>query len=55
MPPLAELPPRQLATLNRVWLLVLRAYLIIAAGLVLVCIITSLRVELDHAGPDFDP
>jgi hypothetical protein len=32
MPPLAGLPPRQLTTANRVWLLVLRAYLIVAAG-----------------------
>src|SRR5215471_3148513 len=40
MPPLTELPPRQLTALHRVWLLVLRAYLIIAAGLVLVRIIT---------------
>ena len=39
MPPLAELPPRQLTTLNRVWLVVLRAYLIVAAGLVLVRIV----------------
>jgi hypothetical protein len=40
MPPLAQLPPRQLTTLNRVWLVVLRAYLIVAAGLVLVRIVT---------------
>ena len=40
MPPLGELPPRQLTTLNRVWLFVLRAYLIVAAGLVLVRILT---------------
>ena len=40
MPPLAELPPRKLTTLNRVWLFVLRAYLIIAAALVLVRIVT---------------
>jgi len=40
MPPLAELPPRLLTTLNRVWLLVLRAYLIVAAGLVLLRILT---------------
>ena len=40
MPPLAELPPRPLTTLNKVWLLVLRAYLIVAAGLVLVRILT---------------
>jgi len=39
MPPLAELSPRQLTTLNRVWLVVLRAYLIVAAGLVLVRIV----------------
>jgi len=40
MPPLAELPPRQLTAANRVWLLVLRAYLIVAAGLVLSRIVT---------------
>ena len=40
MPPLPELPPRQLTPLNRVWLLVLRAYLIVAAGLVLLRILT---------------
>jgi hypothetical protein len=40
MPPLAQLPPRQLTTLNRVWLVVLRADLILAAGLVLVRIVT---------------
>ena len=39
MPPLTELPPRRLTTLNRVWLIVLRAYLIVAAGLVLVRIL----------------
>jgi Mn2+/Fe2+ NRAMP family transporter len=39
MPPLAELLPRQLTTLNRVWLVVLRAYLIVAAGLVLARIV----------------
>jgi hypothetical protein len=40
MPPLAELPPRQLTALNRVWLVVLRAYLIFAGGLVLLRILT---------------
>ncbi|MBV8133762.1 MAG: divalent metal cation transporter [Alphaproteobacteria bacterium] len=40
MPPMAELPPRQLTVLNRVWLVVLRAYLIVAAALVLVRIVT---------------
>jgi hypothetical protein len=40
MPPLAHLPPRHLTTLNRTWLFVLRAYLIVAAGLVLVRIAT---------------
>jgi NRAMP (natural resistance-associated macrophage protein)-like metal ion transporter len=39
MPPLVELLPRQLTTLNRVWLVALRAYLIVAAGLVLVRIV----------------
>jgi Mn2+/Fe2+ NRAMP family transporter len=32
MPPLDELPPAQLTTLNRTWMIVLRAYLIVAAG-----------------------
>jgi hypothetical protein len=40
MPPLTDLPPRPLTTLNRAWLFVLRAYLIVAAGLVLVRIVT---------------
>lgn len=40
MPPLTQLPPRQLTTLNRVWLVVLRDDLIVAAGLVLVRIVT---------------
>ena len=40
MPPLTELPPRRLTTLNRVWLIVMRAYLIAVAGLVLVRILT---------------
>jgi Mn2+/Fe2+ NRAMP family transporter len=40
MPPLTHLPPRPLTTLNRAWLFVLRAYLIVAAGLVLVRIVT---------------
>lgn len=39
MPPLAELPPRQLSRSERVWLIVLRAYLCLAAGLVLVRIV----------------
>jgi Mn2+/Fe2+ NRAMP family transporter len=36
MPPLHELPPARLTLLNRVWMIVLRAYLVLAAGLVLV-------------------
>jgi Mn2+/Fe2+ NRAMP family transporter len=40
MPPLAQLRPRRLTTLNRVWLVVLRVYLIVAAGLVVVRIVT---------------
>jgi Mn2+/Fe2+ NRAMP family transporter len=39
MPPLGELPPARLTTLNRIWLIVLRGYLIVAAGLVLVRIV----------------
>jgi Mn2+/Fe2+ NRAMP family transporter len=39
MPPLAELPPARLTTLNRIWMIVLRAYLLVAAGLVLVRIV----------------
>jgi Mn2+/Fe2+ NRAMP family transporter len=44
MPPLAELPPRSLTMLNKVWLLVLRAYLVVAAGLVLLRILTLATV-----------
>jgi Mn2+/Fe2+ NRAMP family transporter len=40
MAPLTELPPRHLTTLNRAWLFVLRAYLIAAAALVVVRIVT---------------
>jgi hypothetical protein len=36
MPPLSELAPAQLTVLNRIWLIVLRGYLLIGAGLVLV-------------------
>ncbi|HLH98988.1 MAG TPA: NRAMP family divalent metal transporter [Xanthobacteraceae bacterium] len=39
MPPLAELRPAKLTTLNRIWLIVLRSYLILAAGLVLARIV----------------
>jgi hypothetical protein len=35
MPPLDQLPPAQLSTISRIWMIVLRGYLIIAAGLVL--------------------
>jgi Mn2+/Fe2+ NRAMP family transporter len=35
MPSLDQLPPAQLTLLNRTWLIVLRGYLVIAAGLVL--------------------
>jgi hypothetical protein len=34
MPPLDQLPPAQFSTLQRIWLIVLRAYLVLAAGLV---------------------
>jgi Mn2+/Fe2+ NRAMP family transporter len=39
MPPLDELPPARLTALDRTWLVVLRGYLVVAAGLVLVRII----------------
>jgi Mn2+/Fe2+ NRAMP family transporter len=39
MPPLDDLPPARLTLLNRIWLIVLRAYLVVAAGLVLVRIV----------------
>jgi hypothetical protein len=35
MPPLDELAPARLTVLSRIWMIVLRAYLLIAAGLVL--------------------
>jgi Mn2+/Fe2+ NRAMP family transporter len=40
MPPLTDLPTRHLTALNQAWLFVLRGYLIVAAGLVLVRIVT---------------
>jgi NRAMP (natural resistance-associated macrophage protein)-like metal ion transporter len=39
MAPLGELPPARLTVLDRTWLIVLRGYLIVAAGLVLVRIV----------------
>jgi len=39
MPPLQALPPARLSTLGRIWMIVLRVYLILAGGLVLVRII----------------
>jgi len=39
MPPLRQLPPARLTLLSRVWMLVLRGYLVIAAGLLLVKIV----------------
>jgi hypothetical protein len=39
MPPLDQLPPARLTALNRAWLIVLRAYLLVAAGLVLARIV----------------
>jgi Mn2+/Fe2+ NRAMP family transporter len=35
MPPLDQLPPARLSTLSRIWMIVLRSYLAIAAGLVI--------------------
>jgi hypothetical protein len=39
MPPLDQLPPARLTVLDRTWLIVLRGYLAIAAGLVLARIV----------------
>ncbi len=39
MPPLAELPTARLTAVSRVWMIVLRGYLIVAGGLVLVRIV----------------
>jgi hypothetical protein len=39
MPPLETLAPKPLTALNRVWMFVLRGYLLLAAGLVLFRII----------------
>ncbi|MBS0192960.1 MAG: divalent metal cation transporter [Proteobacteria bacterium] len=40
MPPLAELPPGRIAGASRAWMIVLRGYLVVAGGLVLVRIVT---------------
>jgi Mn2+/Fe2+ NRAMP family transporter len=40
MPPLTELPPRRLTAGERIWLVVLRGYLFLAAGLVLARIVS---------------
>jgi hypothetical protein len=39
MPPLPELPPARMTPLTRIWMIVLRGYLIVAGGLVLVRIV----------------
>jgi hypothetical protein len=39
MKPLDQLPPARLTLLNRIWLIVLRGYLVLAAGLVLLRIV----------------
>jgi hypothetical protein len=40
MPPLGEMPPPRLSIAVKTWMFVLRAYLVIAAGLVLIRIVT---------------
>jgi NRAMP (natural resistance-associated macrophage protein)-like metal ion transporter len=40
MPPLDQLPPAQLNLISRIWLIVLRVYLLVAGGLVLFRIVT---------------
>ncbi len=39
MPPFDQLPPGRLTTLGRVWMIVLRGYLVVAGGLVLIRIV----------------
>jgi hypothetical protein len=39
MPPLGELSPARMTPLTRIWMVVLRGYLVVAGGLVLVRII----------------
>ena len=39
MPPLDRLPPARLSPLSRIWMIVLRGYLVVAAGLVLLRIV----------------
>lgn len=39
MPPLDQLPPARLSKLSRIWMIVLRGYLVVAAGLVLLRIL----------------
>ena len=49
MPPLEALPPARLSLVARNWMFVLRAYLVLAGGLVLVRIVkTSPLVRLNH-------
>jgi Mn2+/Fe2+ NRAMP family transporter len=52
MPPLDELSPAPLTQTNRIWLIVLRGYLIVAAGLVLIRIVT---LAVGHAGSISNP
>jgi hypothetical protein len=40
MPPLERLPPARESTLERVSLIVLHAYLVVASGFMLICIVT---------------
>jgi Mn2+/Fe2+ NRAMP family transporter len=35
MPPIGELPPAQISLLNRLWMIVLRGYLVVAAGMLI--------------------
>ena len=39
MPPLSQLPPTHMTSLTRIWMVVLRGYLVVAGGLVLVRIV----------------
>ncbi len=45
MPALEDLPPARLTTLNRVWLIALRAYLVLAVGLLVVRVVQHRRAR----------
>ena len=47
MPPVSQLPPAQISLLNRIWMIVLRGYLVVAAGM-LIFKMTQLALGSTH-------